>query len=198
MNASHGGHGEDVPTAVESALVEHFGQPPQRASVSFVGVDPIEVLRFEPIPGERAYVSSGMARYPMTGPAQTVVAEDGPRAELMLHVSDPTDRHADLWRRVALLAAAPVVEAVVHAPGRTLDLGESLVPGSACTGFLVTDSPVADVATAAGPVAILQLLPVTTNELAWARVHGSAALLERLRAPGVEVTDVTRAPVSLS
>ena len=38
-----------------------------RASVSFVGVDPIEVLRFEPIPGERAYVSLGMSRHPMTG-----------------------------------------------------------------------------------------------------------------------------------
>ena len=54
----------DVLPTVEAALVEHFGHRPQRASVSFVGVDPIEVLRFEPIPGERAYVSLGMSPAP--------------------------------------------------------------------------------------------------------------------------------------
>src|SRR5437764_13038837 len=73
----------DVLTAVEAALVDHFGHRPARASVSFVGVDPIEVLRFEPIPGERAYVSLGMARHPMTGAAASVLAENGPRAELL-------------------------------------------------------------------------------------------------------------------
>ena len=58
----------DVLAAVDAALAEHFGHRPQRASVSFVGVDPVEVLRFEPIPGERAYVSLGMSGRPMTPP----------------------------------------------------------------------------------------------------------------------------------
>src|ERR1700710_2665399 len=95
----------DVLVEVESALVEHFGHRPVRASVSFVGVDPIEVLRFEPIPGERAYVSLGMSRHPMTGAEQTMLTSSGPRAELMLHLDDPGDEYADVWRRVALLAA---------------------------------------------------------------------------------------------
>ncbi|SHF83537.1 Suppressor of fused protein (SUFU) [Jatrophihabitans endophyticus] len=126
---------------VEAAFVEHFGHRPQRASVSFVGVDPIEVLRFEPIPGERAYLSLGMSRHPMTGGAESFVAVDGPRAELMLHLRDPTDQHADVWRRLAVLAAAPAVESVVYTAGLTVDLGEPLTPGSACTGVVVTESP---------------------------------------------------------
>ena len=94
----------DVLAAVEAALVEHFAHRPQRASVSFVGVESIEVLRFEPVPGERAFVSLGMSRHPMTGAAELVQAADGPRAELMLHVHDPTDQYADVWRKVAVLA----------------------------------------------------------------------------------------------
>ena len=41
-----------------------------RASVSFVGVDPIQVLRFEPIPGELAYLTLGMSALPMTAAAE--------------------------------------------------------------------------------------------------------------------------------
>ena len=66
-----------------------------RASMSFVGVEPVEVLRFEPIPGERAYVSLGMARRPMTGAGELVQQAHGPRAELMLHVRDPTDSFSE-------------------------------------------------------------------------------------------------------
>ena len=42
---------------------------------------------------------------------------DGPRAELMLHLRDPADEHADVWRRLAVLAAAPAVEGVVYGRG---------------------------------------------------------------------------------
>lgn len=186
-----------VLAAVETALVEHFGHRPVRASVSFVGVDPIEVLRFEPIPGERAYLSLGMSRHPMTGAAQAVVAADGPRAELMLHLRDPTDEHADVWRRLALLAAAPVVEGVVYTPGMSIDLGEPLTGGSVCTGVVVDGSPIASVAADGGTVEILQITPATSTELAWCRVRGSAALRERWTDAGVDLLDLGRRPVAL-
>lgn len=189
----------DVPvlTAVEAALVEHFGQQPQRASISFVGVPPIEVLRFEPIPGERAYVSLGMSRQPMTAAVEPVLTMDGPRAELVLELHDPTDEHAEIWRRLAVLAAAPVVEGAVLTPGMTVDLGEPLVRASSCTGVLVTESVVPDVATDVGAVAVLQAVPATSSELAWARVRGGGALLGLWAEAGTDRLDVLRRSVPL-
>jgi hypothetical protein len=184
--------------AVEAAFVDHFGHRPQRASVSFVGVDPIEVLRFEPIPGERAYLSLGMSRHSMTGATESVLAADGPRAELMLHLRDPTDEHAEVWRRLALLAAAPVVEGVVYAPGMSVDLGEPLTVGSACTGVVVDGSPVPSIVADAGTVEVLQITPATSTELAWCRVRGSAALRERWTDAGTDLLDLGRRPVPLN
>ncbi len=187
----------DVPEQVEQALVDHFGQRPVRASVSFVGVDPIEVLRFEPIPGERAYLSLGMSRHPMTGADESLVARGGPRAELMLHLRDPADEFSDVWRRLAVLAAAPAVEGLVHAVGTSVELGEPLVPGSPCVGALVTESVLADIGTDAGPVAVLQVVPATSTELAWCRVRGSAALRERWRLQETDLLSLTRRPARL-
>ena len=189
--------GVDDIAELEAALVEHFGHRPQRASVSFVGVDPIAVLRFEPIPGERAYVSSGMSRHPMTGADADVLAADGPRAELLLHLQDPTDRFADIWRRVALLAAAPAVEGIVYAPGMTVEIGEPLVPGSQCVGVVVDVSPIGTVAGASGAVDVLQITPATSNELAWARVRGGSELQLRWHEAAVELTDLLRPSVPL-
>jgi hypothetical protein len=183
--------------AVEAALVDHFGHRPQRASVSFVGVDPVEVLRFEPIPGERVYLSLGMSRHPMTGAEADVLATDGPRAEVMLHLRDPADAFADIWRRVAVLAAAPAVEGVVYAAGMSIDLGEPLVAGSQCTGFLVVESPLPPIETPVAPVAVLQAVPATSNELAWCRVRGSAALRERWSDDAVDTLDLLRRAVAL-
>ncbi|HEY7010046.1 MAG TPA: suppressor of fused domain protein [Jatrophihabitantaceae bacterium] len=188
-----------VPLAsVDTALREHFGAPASRASVTFVGVDPIEVLRFEPIPRERAYLSLGMSRHPMTAAQAAVRSADGVRAELMLHVRDAADEFADVWRRVAVLAAAPAVEGVVYVPGMTVDLGQPLVSGSLCTGVLVVDGPVGPIATPAGPVDILQVVPAATSELAWCRVHGSAALRARWAERRTDLLDLARAPVRLN
>ena len=186
-----------VLAAVEAGLVEHFGHEPQRASISFVGVDPVEVLRFEPIPGERAYLSLGMSRHPMTGAEAEILAADGPRAELMLHLRDPASEHTDIWRRLAVLAAAPAVEGVVYAAGMSVDLGEPLVRGSQCTGFVITESPLGGIATPRGPVAVLQAVPATSTELAWCRVRGSAALRERWAKEAVDTLDVLRRSVPL-
>jgi hypothetical protein len=184
-------------TAVDAALAEHFGHRPARASVSFVGVDPIEVLRFEPIPDERAYLTLGMSRHPMTAADAGVVAGDGPRAELMLHVRDGADRFADVWRQVALLAATPVVEGVVYADGMTVDLGQPLAGGSRCTGVVVTASPIAPITSSAGDIAVYQVVPATQNELAWCRVHGSAELRLRWQQAGTDLLDLDRAAVRL-
>lgn len=189
--------GADAITALEARLVEHFGHRPVRASLSFVGVDPISVLRFEPIPGERAYLTLGMSRHPMTGAGESIQAADGPRAELMLHLRDPTDEYVDIWRRLALLAAAPAVEGVVYAPGMSVDLGEHLTAASLCTGVMVTTSPLGALDTPVGAVDVLQVVPATSAELAWCRVRGSDALWQRWTGMGIDLLDPARRAVTL-
>lgn len=184
--------------AVDTAMAEHFAHRPLRASVSFVGVDAIEILRFEPIPDERAYLSLGMSRHPMTAADADLLSGDGPRAELMLHLRDGADRFADAWRRLAVLAAAPAVEGVVYRPGMTVDVGEPLAAGSVCSGVVVVESPVAPVDTGVGQVDVLQVVPATATELAWCRVHGSAALRERWDTQGVDLLDPARRAADLS
>jgi len=187
----------DIGAEVERALVEHFAQLAQRATVSFLGVEPIDIVRFEPIPDEIAYVSVGMSRRPMTPADESAVASDGPRAELMLHVRAVTARSDEVWRKLAILAAAPAVEGVVYRPGMTVDLGEPFAPGSRCTGVVIAQSPLADVVTSEGPVQVLQALPATSTELAWARVHGTPLLRERWLTDGCDLLDLTRTAVRL-
>jgi hypothetical protein len=182
---------------VDAALADHFGQRPARASVSFVGVDPIEILRFEGAPGERIYISLGMSSVPMTAADSTVVSADGPRAELLLHIGDEHGRFAEVWRRLAVLAAAPAVEGVVYRDGMTVDLGEPMAPGSACTGGLLAPSHIPTVATGEGVVDILRVVPALSTELAWARARGGVALSERWAERGTDLLDLTRAAVDL-
>jgi hypothetical protein len=80
----------------------------------------------------------------------------------------------------------------------TIDLAAPVAAGSRCTGAVLTASPLAPVATPAATVQLLQLLPATAAELAWARVHGSAALVERWRNHHVDLLDLTRSPVPLA
>src|SRR5579875_1283496 len=148
----------------------------------------MEVLRFEPVPDERVYVSLGMSRHPMTGADASVVSRDGPRGEVLLRLRDPVDEQVSVWRRLAVLAAAPAVEGVVYAQGMSVDLGEPLTPASACTGVVVAaDAPLEPIATEAGPVTVFRLLPATSAELAWCRVRGADALVERWTAAGTDL-----------
>lgn len=188
----------DFAAEVELALREHFGQVPTRASVSFLGVEPIEVLRFEPIPDEVAYLSLGMCRHPMTAAAETVRSAEGPRAELMLHVRDPGTRFADAWRQLAVLAAAPAVEGVVYRPRMTVDLGQPIAAGSRCSGGLIGESTVPPVTTRAGTVDTLLVQPATATELAWCRVHGAAELQQRWADQGTDLLDLGRHAADLS
>lgn len=178
--------------AVEAAARRHFGHPPHRASVSFVGVDPIEVLRFQPTPGERVYLSLGMARLAMTSASARVREPDGPRAELMMHVRDGAEEYRDVWRQLAVLAAAPAVEGIVYTVGMTVDLGRVMATGSRCTGCVVIEAPIGPVPAVTGPVAVLQVVPATATELAWCRVHGSRELRRRWTDQGTDLLDLGR------
>jgi hypothetical protein len=188
----------DVLAAVDAALREHFGQVPTRASVSFLGVEPIEVLRYEPIPGEWAYVTLGMSRRPMTAAADVMVSTDGPRAELMLHVAGPPGDHEGAWRQLAVLGAAPAVEGVVYTVGMTVDLGQPLTPGSRCTGGVILESAIPEIETGSGRVEVLQLHPATSTELAWCRVHGAAELRARWADQHIDLLDLGRRAATLT
>jgi hypothetical protein len=183
----------DVLGEVEAALRAMYEVEPRRASTSFVGVEPIEVLRFDT--GELvSYVSLGMSRHPMSAADSYATEQDGPRAELLVQSRGDA---GELWRRLTVLAAAPMVEGVVYSEGMTVDLGVPLDSRSACTGALITASAIESIATAAGPVAIFRVLPATSTELAWSRVHGAALLQERWEQQHTDLLDLNRIAAAL-
>ncbi|MBV9822529.1 MAG: suppressor of fused domain protein [Actinobacteria bacterium] len=185
----------DLLDLVEAAYREHFEVVPDRASVSFLGVEPLEVLRY-PDEGADHYVTLGMARYPMGDPAETTVAtSSAPRAELLVTVAGRPER---LWRALAVMAAGPAVEGAVYQPGNRLDLGEPLSPGSRCTGAVLAVSELRPIVVpGVADVQVLRLLPATPTELAYARVHGSEQLRQRWQASSTDLTDLMRDPVEL-
>ena len=181
---------------VEAAYRQHFEVVPARASVSFLGLDPIEILRYADGRTDH-YVSLGMSRHPMADPGALVIAaESAPRAELLLSA---VDRPEPLWRNLAVLAAAPAVEGAVYQVGNRVDLGEPLCPGSRCTGGLLTAAALEPIAVpGVADVHVLRVLPATQTELAWARVHGSERLQQRWLTAGTDLTDLMRDPVELT
>jgi hypothetical protein len=184
---------------VEAHLVTHLGPSNGRAAVSFLGTEQVEVLRFGPDQeGLVRYATLGMSRHPMVDPGTDLVADHGPRAELVLSLHGSQD---SVLRRLAVLAASPAVEGVVVEAGAGLDLAEPLWDGARFTavlvaepGGLVPDLPVPD----DEPVRVFPLLPMTPNEAAWKRVHGAAALQERWLAQGTDLRDPDRREVDLS
>jgi hypothetical protein len=115
--------GDEVVALVDAHLRRSLGDDPVRASVTFLGMEPIEVLRFER--GDAVhYATLGMSRFPMADPATVVVdSVTGPRAELVLSLAD---RHDSVLRTLATLAAAPAVEGLVVSPGALLDVDRPL------------------------------------------------------------------------
>lgn len=177
---------------VEAHLISSLGPDTGRASVSFLGTDPIEVLRFGPDhDGLVRYATLGMSRAPMSGSSELLT--EGPRAELLLSVRGA---HDTVLRRLGALAASPTVEGLVITPGAGLDLGEPLWDGARFTAVLVgaPGGLVPDVA----DVQFFPLLPMTANEAAWKRVHGAEALEERWLARGTDLRDPSRPEVSLA
>jgi hypothetical protein len=184
----------DVLALVRAALLAHFGREPDTASVTFLGTQAFDVLRFGPDDDNVIhYVSLGCSREPMTDP--TEFATDpvrGPRAEVVvaLRTSTPTG----LARSVAVLAAAPAVEGLVLAPDALVDLGSPLWEGAAFTAFLLSDSDIGDVELPAprDPVTVLSAVPITPTEAAWVRLKGAEAMREAWRTDGVDVLDPNR------
>lgn len=191
--------GDEILTLVEAHLVSVLGPDSGRAGVSFVGSERIDVLRFGPgDDGLVRYATVGMSRAPMADPGAALVAEHGPRAELVLSVHGLQD---SVLRRLATLGASPAVEGVVVGAGAGLDLGEPLWDGGRFTavlvgepGGLVPDLPLED----EEPVRFLPLLPMTPNEAAWKRVHGAAALEERWLAQALDLRDPQRREADLT
>jgi hypothetical protein len=178
---------------VEKHVRAQLGDERGRASVSFVGVEPIEVLRFGP--GGDAltrYVTLGMSRRPMANPAERA-AHGGPRAELVLAIRAAGDAEpAGLARSLAVLAAMPVVEGVVVQPGSSYELGTPIWVGAAFSGVLVGDPVLPDLATLDEPVRFLGVEPIAAQEQAYKRVHGPHALRALWREQRIDPHDPAR------
>ncbi|GAA3391267.1 suppressor of fused domain protein [Streptomyces roseoviridis] len=193
----------EILALVEARLRTALGEPDARAAVTFLGTDRIEVLRFvDTDAGLVRYATLGMSAQPMADP--TAVLADpvkGPRAELVLSVRAGLADTDKVLRPLAVLAASPQVEGVVVAPGASLDVGEPLWPGAPFSSVLVAESgglvEDLDLGEPMDPVRFLPLLPMTSNEAAWKRVHGAQALEERWLANGTDLRDPLRRSVSL-
>jgi hypothetical protein len=185
--------GDDVLVAVEAHVCATLGEDSGRASVSFVGVERLDVLRFGPDPdGLYRYVTLGMSRRPMGDPAAVVVEATGPRAELVLTVRG---QHDSVLRTLATLAATPAVEGVVVRPGASFSLGEPLWDGARFTAVVIGEpgEPVPDLDVGAdGPVRFLPVTPVTDTEQAYKRVHGPDVLTALWSVQGVDLADPDR------
>jgi hypothetical protein len=172
----------DVTAEVHAHLRAHFAcvgisAEPDVATVTFVGVPPIDVLRFGPdSDGLVHYVSVGGSRQAEGTPTEMVVSLR--RASI----------GAGLARSVAVLAAAPAVEGLIPAPGALVDLGQPAWKAAPFTGFLLGDS---EIEPHAG-VQFVQAIPVTANEAAWVRLKGPEAMRQAWREDGVDVLDPTR------
>ncbi|WP_329282741.1 suppressor of fused domain protein [Streptomyces sp. NBC_00691] len=191
----------EVLALVEARLRTALGEPDARAAVTFLGTDRIEVLRFADGDLVR-YATLGMSAQPMSDPTAALADPvKGPRAELVLTVRAGLADTDKVLRPLAVLAAAPQVEGVVVAPGASLDVGDPLWPGAAFSSVLVAESGglVEDLELdePMDPVRFLPLLPMTSNEAAWKRVHGAQALEERWLTQGTDLRDPLRRSVPL-
>ncbi len=183
---------------VRAHLRDHFaGVEPDSASVTFLGTETLEVLRFR-AGGLVQYVSLGCSRHPMTDPTDMVAdTERGPRAEVVLRLRGPGPT-TGIARSVAVLAAAPAVDGVVLVPDALIDLGSPLwawpsgrVPftavllGHSDIGDLPLDPP-------RDPVQFLSAIPITATEAAWVRLKGAEAMRQAWLGDGVDVLDPKR------
>jgi hypothetical protein len=179
--------------SVRGHLREHFGVQPDSASVTFLGIEPIEVLRFAT--GALVdYASLGCSRHPMTDPSQVAVDPlRGPRAEVVLRLRDPGPV-SGLARSMAVLAATPAVDGVVLVADALIDLGSPLWVGAPFTAVLLGRSDIPDLPLPppSDAVRFLAATPITATEAAWVRLKGSEAMRQAWEHDGVDVLDPNR------
>ena len=189
----------DVLAQVGAQLREHFARAgittePDQASVTFLGTERIDVLRFGPDEdGVSHYVSLGCSRHPMFEPTELVTdALHGPRAEAVVALRGQSPK--GLVRSLAILAAAPAVEGLILEPDALIDLETPLWDSAPFTAFLLGRSDIDDIAlTAPLPsVAVLSATPITATEAAWVRLKGADAMREAWQQDGVDVLDPGR------
>jgi hypothetical protein len=184
---------------VRAHLRVHFaGVEPDSASVTFLGAEPIEVLRFGSGTARLAhYVSLGCSRHPMTDPTQLVAdPQRGPRAEVVLRLRD-SGPVTGLARSMAILAATPAVDGVVLVADALIDLGAPLWTGVPFTAVLLGRSDIPDLGLQPPlePVQFLSATPITGNEAAWVRLKGAEAMRQAWQKDGVDVLDPNRRAV---
>jgi hypothetical protein len=176
-----------------------FASEPDSASVTFLGTEPVEVLRFRSgRHGLVHYVSVGCSRHPMTDPTEVLAdPQRGPRAEIILRLRDPGPS-TGIARSLAILAATPAVDGVVLAADALVDLGSPLwawpterVP---FTAVLLGHSDIPDLPLEPPrePVKFLSATPITATEAAWVRLKGAEAMRQAWQNDGVDVLDPKR------
>lgn len=187
----------DVLLAVQTRLREHFAglgitAEPDVASVTFLGVESIDVLRFGPDDGVLHYVSVGCSRHPMDDPTEMVHDGSGPRAEVVVSLRGTTP--TGLVQSIAVLAASPAIEGLVLVPDALIDLETPLWSGAPFTAVLLGVSAIddVDVPQPLSPVTVLSVTPITATEAAWVRLRGAAALREAWQVDGVDVLNPAR------
>jgi len=190
----------DVVDTVRASVLGHFGVPSaDSASVTFLGLEPIEILRIPD--GELVhYVTLGGARHPMADPTAAVVDPTrGPRAELVLTLRPRRGAPAGLTRALSVLIASPAVEGIVLQPDALLDLGEPLWDNAAFTAALLapSDVPELPLPEPADPVRFLSVVPITATEAAWVRLRGASALRDAWVEASIDVHDPDRGAAKL-
>jgi hypothetical protein len=172
---------------------------PDVASVTFLGAEPIEVLRFPPAAdGVVHYVSLGCSRHPMTDPTAMVTDPSrGPRAEVVLRLRNPGPI-TRLAHSLAVVAATPAVDGVVLTEDALIDLGSPLWDSrfgpAPFTAMLLGRSDIPDLPLQPprDPVRFLSATPITATEAAWVRLKGAEAMREAWRSDDVDVLDPNR------
>lgn len=183
---------------VRAHLRGHFTAEPDSASVTFLGTEPIEILRFREPAGLVHYVSLGCSRHPMNDPTQILAdPQRGPRAEIVLALRDPGPA-TGIARTLAVLAATPAVDGVVLVGDALIDLGAPLwvwpSKSAPFTAVLLGHSDIADLPLRPprDPVQFLSATPVTATEAAWVRLKGAEAMRQAWQNDGVDVLDPYR------
>jgi hypothetical protein len=184
---------------VRAHLRSHFmDAEPDAASVTFLGAETIEVLRFREPDGTVHHVTLGCSRHPMTEPTLEVADPlRGPRAEIVLRLRDPGPV-SGIARSLAILAAVPAVDGVVLCADALVDLGSPLwtSPSSRVpfTAVLLGRSGIRDLPLEPprDPVQFLSATPITATEAAWVRLKGADAMRQAWDNDGVDVLDPNR------
>ena len=189
---------------VRAHLRAHFseaglGAEPDVASVTFLGAEPIDVLRFLPgADGVVHYVSLGCSRHPMTDPTDIVAdPQRGPRAEVVFRLRNPGPV-TRLAHSLAIVAATPAVDGVVLTEDTLIDLGSPLWDNRSgpapFTAVLLGRSDISDLPLdpPRDPVHFLSATPITATEAAWVRLKGADAMRDAWQSDGVDVLDPNR------